>query len=114
MTLRARMSAVIGFLCLLAIAIGLVGLYGMNKSNEGLKAVYEDRTKALERVSRIDILLVQNRLAIAEALLNPIATEIDADAELIKKIPRKSPGSGTRTWPPPIHRRKRSWRASST
>ncbi|MFS2140465.1 methyl-accepting chemotaxis protein [Duganella sp. Dugasp56] len=85
MTLRARMSAVIGFLCLLAIAIGLVGLYGMNKSNEGLKAVYEDRTKALERVSRIDILLVQNRLAIAEALLNPIATEIDADAELIKK-----------------------------
>ncbi|MGK5061080.1 methyl-accepting chemotaxis protein [Janthinobacterium sp. LB3P112] len=84
MTLKAHLSVVIGFLSLLSIVIGLFGLYGMNKTNEGLKTAYEDRTVALEQVARIDSLLVRSRLQLAEALLDPIATKIHAKAETIE------------------------------
>ncbi|MGX9220908.1 Tar ligand binding domain-containing protein [Massilia varians] len=36
---KARLSAVIGFLSLLSLVIGLFGLYGMNQANEMLKTV---------------------------------------------------------------------------
>jgi methyl-accepting chemotaxis protein-1 (serine sensor receptor) len=85
MTLKARLSAVIGFLSLLSIVIGLMGLYGMNQANDGLKTVYEDRTVALEYVSRIDSLLVQNRLALSEAMSNPTPASIKLKSELIEK-----------------------------
>jgi methyl-accepting chemotaxis protein len=85
MTIKARLSAVIGFLTVLAIFVGLLGLYGMNKANEGLKSVYEDRTVALEQVSSIDSLLLRNRLELAQALLDPIAPNIKVRADLIEK-----------------------------
>ncbi|MFT5532616.1 MAG: methyl-accepting chemotaxis protein [Burkholderiaceae bacterium] len=68
MTLKTRLGAIIGFLALLAIAVGLAGLFGMSRANDGLRTVYEDRTVALEQISHIDRMLLQNRLAIAEAL----------------------------------------------
>lgn len=83
MTLKARLSAVIGFLSLLSIGIGLLGLYGMNQSNQGLKTVYEDRTVALAQLSIVDRLLVRNRLALAEALLDP--AEAKKNSDLIKE-----------------------------
>jgi methyl-accepting chemotaxis protein len=85
MTLKARLCAVIGFLCLLSIGIGLLGLNGMSRANEGLKMVYEDRTVALEQISRIDRLLVQNQLALAEALQDSMAATIKIKAELVEK-----------------------------
>ena len=85
MTLKARLSAVIGFLSLLSIGIGLLGLNGMSQANQGLKTVYEDRTVALEQVSRIDRLLVQNQLALAEALQDSMAATIKIKSELIEK-----------------------------
>ena len=84
-TLKARMSAVLGFLILLLISIGLLGLYGMTKSDEGLKAVYENRTVALEKVSRIDRLMVQNQLALAEALEDSMVVTINIKSALIDK-----------------------------
>ncbi len=44
MTIRSRLVFVIGLLSVLLIGIGSLGIYGMNKSNAGLKTVYEDRT----------------------------------------------------------------------
>lgn len=43
-TIKSRLVMVIGILSALLIAIGGLGLYGINQSNEGLKTVYEDRT----------------------------------------------------------------------
>jgi methyl-accepting chemotaxis protein len=85
MTLKARLCAVIGFLCLLSIGIGLLGLNGMSRANQGLKMVYEDRTVALEQISRIDRLLVQNQLALAEALQDSMAATIRIKSELVEK-----------------------------
>ncbi|NHZ32941.1 methyl-accepting chemotaxis protein [Massilia rubra] len=85
MTIKARLSGVVVFLALLSIGVGLLGLYGMNKANEGLKTVYEDRTVALEQVTRIESLLLRNRLALAQALLDPIASQIKVKSDLIEK-----------------------------
>ena len=85
MTLKARLNGVIGILSILSIGIGLLGLYGMNKADEGLKAVYENRTLALERISRIDRLLVQSQLALAEALQDSMIVTINLKSTLIEK-----------------------------
>ena len=85
MPLKARLSAVIGFLSLLTIAVGLLGLIGMNESNKGLKSVYEDHTVALEQVPRIDRLLVQNRLLLSEALHDSIDARIKTSVDMIEK-----------------------------
>ena len=93
-TIKARMSAVIGFLTLLAIVIGLLGLYGISKANDGLKTVYEDRTVALEQVSRIESLLLLNRLALTQALLDPETSNIRDKSDLITKNAEEI----TQTW----------------
>ncbi|MFZ6747694.1 Tar ligand binding domain-containing protein [Undibacterium sp. Ren11W] len=85
LTLKKRLASVIAVLCLLSIVIGLLGLYGMNKSNEGLKSVYQNRTLTLEQISRIDRLLVQNQLALADALQDSMEATIKLKAALIEK-----------------------------
>jgi methyl-accepting chemotaxis protein-1 (serine sensor receptor) len=84
-TLKARLSAVICFLTLMSIGIGLLGLYGMNQANQGLKAVYTDRTVALELVSRIDCLMVQSQLALAEALQDSVVATINIKSAQVDK-----------------------------
>jgi methyl-accepting chemotaxis protein-1 (serine sensor receptor) len=76
--MKSRLIAVIAFLSMLAAGIGVLGLHGMNRSNEGLKAVYEDRAVALEEVSRIDALMSHNRLSLALAITDPT---VDVKAE---------------------------------
>ncbi len=83
MTLKLRVAAVIAFLSLLAIGVGLLGLFGMSQANEGLRTVYEDRTVALEQISHIDNLLLQNRLAVGEALANTAGNKIAATLDRI-------------------------------
>jgi methyl-accepting chemotaxis protein-1 (serine sensor receptor) len=85
MTLKARLSTLIGFLALISILIGSLGVYGLSQSNADLKSVYEDRTVALEQVSRIDRLLVSNRLNLTEALRQTDAAEIKARTDQIEK-----------------------------
>ncbi|MEC5218965.1 methyl-accepting chemotaxis protein [Actimicrobium sp. GrIS 1.19] len=84
MTLKAQLSTLIALLFFISVVIGLLGLYGMSQANDGLKTVYEDRTVALEQVSRIDRLLVRNRLALAESLLDANASTIKVNVDLIE------------------------------
>ena len=93
-TIKARLSGVVVFLALVSIVVGLLGLYGMNSADEGLKTVYEERTVALERISRIESLLLANRLALSQALLDPVASNIKAKSDLIEKNAEEI----TRTW----------------
>ena len=75
-SIKSRLVAVIAVLSLFLAAIGGLGLYGMSKANEGLQTVYEDRTVALERITRIGLMLTRNRLELDEALLNPAPERI--------------------------------------
>jgi len=84
-TLKAQLSFVIGIIALLAVSIGMLGLYGLAKADEGLKSVYENRTVALEQVSRIDRLLVQSQLALVEAIQDSMVATINIKSAIIEK-----------------------------
>ena len=93
MTIKARLISVITFLSALAAAIGLLGLHGMNRANEGLKTVYENRTLVLEQISRIDTLMMQNRLSLSLAITDPM---VDIKAESARM--ERNNAEINRTW----------------
>ena len=84
-SLRSRLSIVVGFIALMAVGIGALGLFGMDKANDGLKTVYENRTVALEQISRIDRLLVQSQLELVEAIQDSMAATIKKKSAQIEK-----------------------------
>jgi methyl-accepting chemotaxis protein len=85
LSLRSRLCLVIAILSALSIGIGVLGLVGMHQADAGLKSVYENRTVALEQVSRIDRLLVQSQLALAEALQDSMIVTIEKKSILIER-----------------------------
>lgn len=84
-TLKTRLALVIGFLALVSMVVGLLGLNGIERANDGLQQVYQSRTVALEKISRIDRLLIANRLALSEGLQSPTAEKSAGNAALIAK-----------------------------
>ncbi|MDO8305847.1 methyl-accepting chemotaxis protein [Herminiimonas sp.] len=93
-TLKTRLGLVIGFLALVSMVVGLLGLNGMSGSNDRLQNVYQNRTVALADISLIDRLLVSNRLALSEALQNSSAEKVAANTALIEK----NAAEITQTW----------------
>ncbi|HEU0186376.1 MAG TPA: MCP four helix bundle domain-containing protein, partial [Gallionellaceae bacterium] len=53
LTIRARLIFLVAMLSVLLAAIGVLGLFGMSGSNQGLKTVYEDRTIPLMDMGKI-------------------------------------------------------------
>ena len=84
MTIKSRLIIVITFLSILAAGSGMLGLHGMQRANEGLKAVYEDRALVLEQISRIDALMLQNRLSLSLAITDPMV-DIKAESAQMEK-----------------------------
>ena len=61
-TIKTRLTFILSFMAVLMLGIGIVGLYGMGKTEAGLKTVYEDRTIPLGQVGNIESMLLENRL----------------------------------------------------
>lgn len=56
LSIKSRLVFVIGFLSVLLIGIGSLGLYGIHQSNAGLKTIYEDRlVPAVQLGSILDV-----------------------------------------------------------
>ena len=90
LTIKTRLIAVISLLSILLIVIGSYGLWGMSRSNEGLRTVYEDRTVALGQLTTVLRNLLNNRLAVANGIMEPenalkYADEMDGEIEIIAK-----------------------------
>lgn len=83
LSIKSRLLGVVAFLSLLVVAIGVLGLYGMGRSNEGLKTVYENRTLALEKVTGIESALYLNQLALASMLQDPRADKVQEGNALV-------------------------------
>ncbi|GAO35162.1 methyl-accepting chemotaxis protein [Sulfuricella sp. T08] len=87
LTIKSRLLFMISFLSLLLIGIGIYGLYGMAKSNEGLRSVYEDRTVALGQLDIVVRKLQSNRIANANAIMTPTPENIQkSTAEMEENI----------------------------
>jgi methyl-accepting chemotaxis protein len=88
-----RLSVLIAVLSFLLAAIGALGLYGIEKSNEASNRIYQDSLQASTQVAEIQKLLLLNRLALAVSLITPtpevIATNtaaVEANIAAITKI----------------------------
>jgi len=85
LTIRARLISLLIFNSVLLVTIGILGLYGMSKANDGLDTVYNDRTIALEQLTHIDRLILRNRLAIALSLVTPEASIVRSEMDTMDK-----------------------------
>ena len=92
MTIKTRLILTLGFLSVLLIAIGILGLNGISASNASLHTVYEDRTVPMQQLDRIARSLWRNRANTADYLVDPSAehtrellADIRAQAETIDK-----------------------------
>ena len=90
LSIKLRLSLVIAILSVLLVVIGAYGLLGMSQSNEGLRTVYEDRTVPMGQLDQVVRGLLNNRLAIANAIMDPtdenikkFTDEIDVNIETI-------------------------------
>jgi methyl-accepting chemotaxis protein-1 (serine sensor receptor) len=85
LTIKSRLIFIIGLLSAFLLSIGLLGLFGISKSNEGIRSVYEDRTIALGQITDIQERLLRNRLAIAVALVTPTQEVIRVQTAEVEK-----------------------------
>ncbi|MFU8788180.1 MAG: methyl-accepting chemotaxis protein [Methylobacter sp.] len=69
LTIKVRLIFVLGLMSVLAITVGIIGLDGMKKSNEGLLTVYADRTIPMGQLAVINAKLLSNRLAVTNAMI---------------------------------------------
>ncbi len=79
-----KLSALIGFLSILLLTIGIVGLSGISKSNGTLDAIYQSGVKDASQIAEIQKLLLSNRLAVTSALVSPTPESIAANTNEIE------------------------------
>jgi methyl-accepting chemotaxis protein len=84
-----RLALFAGVLALVMILLGGLGLYGVHRSKESLRTVYDDRTVVLGYLQEIDSLLLNNRINLNAALVTPTAEIVKArTAEVDQNIAR--------------------------
>ena len=90
--ISTRLLALIGLMSALMAGVGALGLYGIWKTNDALKSVYEDRLVPVGQLDTIVRAILRNRLAIAVSLVTPTpgeiaknTAEVEANIELITK-----------------------------
>ncbi|TCJ17148.1 PAS domain-containing protein [Parasulfuritortus cantonensis] len=85
LTIKSRLQVVIGMLSLLLLVIGGMGLIGLSMTNDALRGVYEDRMVASNRISDINRLILRNRVAIQESILNPDPANVKKNADEVER-----------------------------
>ncbi len=103
-SLKSRIWLVIGFLASLMLFAGGLGMFGMQRANDGLQAVYENRTVPMSHVENISRLVQRNRILVSDAMLNPAevnirksSAEFDKNVEIINKVAEAYVASTTRS-----------------
>ena len=80
LTIKFRMTFVIGFLCLTTAAVGGLGIASLGATNAAVKTLYEDRVLALGRLQTVLSLMQANQLTLATAVTgNPESYGAAAD-----------------------------------
>ncbi len=67
LTIKTRLVFVIGLLCLVSLAVGLVGLRNLGATNDALKTVYNDRLIAVGQLSEVLSLVQENQNTLSKA-----------------------------------------------
>lgn len=92
--ISTRLTILIGVLSALLLGVGGLGLFGIGRTNDSLKTVYEDRVIALDQLGEVSYLLQRNRILVMDMLVQPAAANIEKrNKELRTNIEQT-----TKTW----------------
>lgn len=69
MKVSTRLTVLIACMASIIFVVSGIGLFGLIKANAAIQTIYEDRTTPAVDLGRIQLLVVSNRLAIANALV---------------------------------------------
>jgi len=83
--ISTRLLVLVGLLSLLLMAIGSLGLYGIEKTNTSVETVYRSNTVPMGQIAEIQERLLRNRLAIAVALVTPDAETIQRSTAQVEE-----------------------------
>ena len=86
LSIKSRLVFVIGFLSVLLVGIGILGLTSLNSTNGALKSVYEDRTVALGQLARISMLVNQNQITLSGVTAGQLSAFPDDVSVVDKKV----------------------------
>ena len=85
--ISTRLMLLIGLMSVLLLIVGGMGLYGTDQTRDGLRTVYEDRAVPLGQLSQMQSNLLENRLALTNALANFTPEEVQrATTEIGKNL----------------------------
>jgi hypothetical protein len=84
MKISTRLLILGGMMSALVIVVGALGLLGMLTTNLALQSVYEDRTVPAGQLGEIEARILENRLAIANAIANPTPERIAANTAAVE------------------------------
>ena len=86
-TLTIKSRLIVNFMLIAVTLLGVesVSLFGMSKARDSLKTVYEDRIIALDQLTDIESLILQNRIAITASLVTSTPDEISINVAKLEK-----------------------------
>jgi PAS domain S-box-containing protein len=85
LTIKSRLIVTFFFIAVTLLGIESISLFGMSKARDSLKTVYEDRIIALDQLTDIESLILQNRIAITASLVESTTEEISINVAKLEK-----------------------------
>ncbi|MEQ1743717.1 MAG: Tar ligand binding domain-containing protein [Candidatus Nitrotoga sp.] len=85
LTIKSRLIVNFFLVAITLLGIASVSLFGMSKAKDSLKTVYEDRIIALDQLTDIESLILQNRIAITASLVAQTPDEIRMNVAKLEK-----------------------------
>jgi methyl-accepting chemotaxis protein-1 (serine sensor receptor) len=80
LSIRARLVAIVVFLCLSIVLGGLMGVFMLTQSNDALKSIYNDNFTKIHQLSAMERLMNQNQLILSRLVMGKLAETPDDDA----------------------------------
>jgi len=85
LTVRGRLIMLVALLCLVAVGAGGLGLAGMSRTNESLRAVYQQRLIPTGEISGILQRVMENRALLLDAIAKPTSKTISTNGAKIEQ-----------------------------
>src|SRR4030067_1088167 len=85
LSIKMRLIAPLGIMGVLLIAVGVMGVVGLSRSNDSLNNMYTRDLSPTTQIAEIRELLLRNRLAIAVSMVTPTPAVIQANTSEIDK-----------------------------
>jgi methyl-accepting chemotaxis protein len=85
LTIKARLTAVLGLMAVLVIVCAALGLYGMNSANKGLASINSNQA-AMHDLTEMERLMLRTRLALAGSIMRPDDNPAQTREDLPKRI----------------------------